>query len=1033
MREILKLGITILFVIALAIPAYAAISASTQPITPESVATSTAQATQVSSSEVEAITAPIHAEPYHLQGNCTDLTGYDEYIVNESTTLCNKIYHMKDSNFDGAIILNSDNIELDCNGATITGDTSFYGIFVDSRNNVSIKNCILTGYLVGEYVINTSSSTMENNTIYDSGQGFSLRSSEENNITYNSIYNVTSVGIDIVSSPNNIISYNTLYNASTGIGVLNSTIYVKNTSVWFNGSTTMIKNVARNNFYGILIQRGTGASIVENNLTDNSYGVFINNDRYFHIDNNIIRRNKLGGIHIEADANGPAGTYGIVQHNLFIENNNGIDFSITYPSMIFASDFLNNTFCNNEISVNNMEFYSWSHEYKYNNFINSSISPQVVDQGVNFYTYNHWSDYNGSDSNNDNIGDMPYFINNITDNVTNTTFTVQDIYPLMQPNLNAPPCEIQQGEVTPPRFYSVVLTGTYATDVNISWYASSDDNLPMGTRYYLVERYNEFPWGGKFIPATLVKNVTADGSSIYSVIDSGRGDGDLNNYFYSVRAFYNSTYYIYSWENDSVWGGSKFVKQMNAGKDFISFPSIQWNNSLTEILKILNFDYVRYYNSTDSTDNWKSYLKNKTFNDLNYLDHKMSFWINLLTNDNFTVAGLVPKYTEIPLYKGWNMVGYPSFINRTVSEALKDIPWTAIEGFDPNSPSYNLKRLTGNDIMSAGNGYWIEVSNDAVWNVTNIESRSKCPKDDTYINKDTIFEPEYCYVNDTNNDGILIINASDITLDCNGMTLESIVNPPPPDDGRGIVSNKPNVTIKNCILKKFYSAISIEAGANDNKIYNNTLDDNNGGVFITGAPGNYVNGTLVENNKGDYNMAAVYLLDTFFTLINNNTFNVGYYGFDLRQNAYNTTITNNILNSSAYYYAQYASGILLYAQSNTTVVKNTFNRNNKGIYFYAGWPSIVLNNSFCNSLEGMHIDTSNNIIYHNNIVNNTIQVLDFGFSSSIFDNGKEGNYWSDYNGTDSNGDGIGDSPYTIDLDSKDNFPLMNPNSNAPLC
>jgi len=86
---------------------------------------------------------------------------------------------------------------------------------------------------------------------------------------------------------------------------------------------------------------------------------------------------------------------------------------------------------------------------------------------------------------------------------------------------------------------------------------------------------------------------------------------------------------------------------------------------------------------------------------------------------------------------------------------------------------------------------------------------------------------------------------------------------------------------------------------------------------------------------------------------------------------------------------------------------------------------------------GIYLKYSNsNTIYLNNFINNTHNVYSY-YSTNIWNstkkitytyNGKQytnylGNYWSDYTGNDSDGDGIGDTPYIIDSD-KDNYPLM---------
>jgi hypothetical protein len=82
--------------------------------------------------------------------------------------------------------------------------------------------------------------------------------------------------------------------------------------------------------------------------------------------------------------------------------------------------------------------------------------------------------------------------------------------------------------------------------------------------------------------------------------------------------------------------------------------------------------------------------------------------------------------------------------------------------------------------------------------------------------------------------------------------------------------------------------------------------------------------------------------------------------------------------------------------------------------------------------NGWGVNTGSNnptaMFYHNNFIGNRYQVSTMlsEYPAQYFDNGAEGNYWSDYHGKDADGDGIGDTPYVIDDNRSDRYPLMAP-------
>jgi len=126
------------------------------------------------------------------------------------------------------------------------------------------------------------------------------------------------------------------------------------------------------------------------------------------------------------------------------------------------------------------------------------------------------------------------------------------------------------------------------------------------------------------------------------------------------------------------------------------------------------------------------------------------------------------------------------------------------------------------------------------------------------------------------------------------------------------------------------------------------------------------------------------------------------------------TLVNNDIGARIYSYS-----------SDNIVTKNVIVSNHIGISLHRVSPSKVIGNTIANNDQGLSLGTSENLIYHNNFVNNTVHVETSKFQSTWdmgYPNG--GNYWSDYKGEDSNGDGIGDILYIIDANNTDNYPFM---------
>jgi parallel beta-helix repeat protein len=244
------------------------------------------------------------------------------------------------------------------------------------------------------------------------------------------------------------------------------------------------------------------------------------------------------------------------------------------------------------------------------------------------------------------------------------------------------------------------------------------------------------------------------------------------------------------------------------------------------------------------------------------------------------------------------------------------------------------------------------------------------------------------------NSGLFCENSTQNSVEnntVNGMPLvylEGVSNYTVDYAGQVILVKCDNITVEGFNLSRTTVGIEVWETSNSTISGNNITANNTYGIYLYSSLGNSISANNIVANK--YSGIFLYYSSNYNSISENNITDNGY------------DIWNGL------------DGILLYSSSYNSISGNNITNNNHGIDCYF---------------------SGDDSFFHNNFVNNIVQASSSSGSANVWDDGypSGGNYWSDYNSTDAfkgpyqnetGSDGIGDSPYSIDSDNTDRYPLM---------
>ena len=205
--------------------------------------------------------------------------------------------------------------------------------------------------------------------------------------------------------------------------------------------------------------------------------------------------------------------------------------------------------------------------------------------------------------------------------------------------------------------------------------------------------------------------------------------------------------------------------------------------------------------------------------------------------------------------------------------------------------------------------------------------------------------------------------------------------------------NSHDCTIINNTISRAGIGIYLYFMCRNNLIENNSIANNTQGILIEfwSPEQNTIRGNRIVDNHEN----GIELYDSTKTVIEGNLLERNGYGIHLEpgyQPCYQNQILSNCIISNQY------DGIRMLSTYENTIQWNRIKDNNKGFFLLGSDDNTIAENTIQENSWGIESGSANdnNILYHNNFIDNTHNAVDGSINS--WDNSmlQEGNYWSDF-------------------------------------